>query len=562
VVFESELRQLLLPIRRKQWDIWDAFELAWRAAELSLDPGFDQLICEPHLQEHWKRVGMIPYPHQLSTALKVLKDLGGRAILADEVGLGKTIEAGLIIKEYILRGLVRRFLVLVPASLCLQWCAELQEKFGLVATVAKRSFEFSHYDYVVASLDTAKRPDNRAAILERPFDLLAVDEAHKLKNVATQNWQFVNGLPKRFFLLITATPLQNDLKELFNLITLLRPGQLGTYRTFKRHFTEDKRRPKNAGELKRLLSEVMIRNRRSAAIQLPPRRVANLVLAPSAPERELYEGVTAFVREEYRRSKGMTNILPLMTLQREVCSSSFAAAVTLYKMCAGTNLECHQRLLELLNLAREIQENAKMDQVLAIVGATGEKVLVFTEFLATQAYIRHRLAQAGVTTLAFDGHMSGPKRDYVRCLFRDQPGCRVLVSTESGGEGLNFQFCNIIINYDLPWNPMRLEQRIGRIHRLGQTRDVYVHNLSTAGTIEAHLLILLQEKLAMFQAVLGDIHRAVNQVAGDQGLEARIFQILAKTKDEEELRHGLDDLGESLKTAANHPPEEEIDRWL
>ena len=139
---------------------------------------------------------MVPYPHQLETAVRVLKEMGGRAILADEVGLGKTIEAGLIIKEYILRGLVRRFLILVPASLCMQWSAELQEKFALSTVIAKRSFEFSHYDYVIASLDTAKRPDNREEILKRPFDLLVVDEAHKLKNTSTQNWQFVNGLPK------------------------------------------------------------------------------------------------------------------------------------------------------------------------------------------------------------------------------------------------------------------------------------------------------------------------------------------------------------------------------
>ncbi|MCL6614870.1 MAG: DEAD/DEAH box helicase [Firmicutes bacterium] len=299
IVFDTELRHLLLLMRRREWDTWEAFLLSWRAAELALDPGFDRLLSPIHLQDHWKRVGMIPYPHQLETALRVVREMGGRAILADEVGLGKTIEAGLVIKEYVLRGMVRRFLILVPASLCLQWSAELQEKFCLPTIIARRPFEFTHYDQVVASLDTAKRPENRAAILARPFDLVAVDEAHKLKNAATQNWRFVNDLPKRYFLLITATPLQNDLKELFNLITLLRPGQLGTYHSFRRRFVAEGRRPKNAGELKGLLAEIMIRNRRTAALQLPPRRVENLILAPSRPERELYEGVTALVREEY-----------------------------------------------------------------------------------------------------------------------------------------------------------------------------------------------------------------------------------------------------------------------
>ncbi|MGE5549548.1 MAG: DEAD/DEAH box helicase [Bacteroidota bacterium] len=562
VQFDSDLRALLLAIRRKQWDTWDAFTLAWRAAELSLDPGFGRLICQPHLQEHWKRVGMVPYPHQLETALRVLKQMGGRAILADEVGLGKTIEAGLIIKEYILRGMVRRFLILVPASLCMQWSAELQEKFALTTVIAKRSFEFSHYDYVIASLDTAKRPDNREEILRRPFDLLVVDEAHKLKNTTTQNWQFVNGLPKRFFLLLTATPLQNDLKELFNLITLLRPGQLGTYRSFKRRFVEDKHRPKNAGELKGLLAEVMVRNRRSAAIQLPPRRVENVILEPIAAERDLYLGVTEFVREEYRRTKGMANLLPLITLQREVCSSSFAAAVTLYKMCAGTNLEHHARLLELLDLAQRIKENAKMQQVLAILARADDKVIIFTEFLATQAAIRHRLAQAGFTSLPFDGHMSGSKKDYMRCLFRDQPGCRVMVCTESGGEGLNFQFCHTLINYDLPWNPMRLEQRIGRVHRLGQVHPVTIYNLSTAGTVEAHLLVLLKEKLAMFQMVLGDLHRAIAKVAGDGGFESQVFQIITGAESERDIAAGFASLGDALRAAVEHPPEEEWEKWL
>ncbi|NLG84878.1 MAG: DEAD/DEAH box helicase [Firmicutes bacterium] len=562
IVFDSTLAHLLLPMRRREWDTWEAFLLAWRAAELSIAPETD-LLTPLYLGEHWRRIGMIPYTHQLETARKVIREMGGRAILADEVGLGKTIEAGLIIKEYLLRGMIRRFLVLAPASLCLQWAAELQEKFCLSTVIARRPFEFTHYDFVVASLDTAKRAENRAAVMAHPFDLVAVDEAHKLKNTATQNWQFVNALPKRFFLLITATPLQNDLKELFNLITLLRPGQLGTYRSFRRHFVAEGRRPKNTAELKTLLAEVMIRNRRRDTLRLPPRQAENIVLAPSPAERTLYEGVTSFVREGYRRAKGkMAGLLPLLTLQREVCSSSFAAAVTLYKMCAGTELEGDRRLVELLELARGIAENVKMEKVLAILEATEEKVIVFTEFLATQAYIRHRLARAGIPSLPFDGHMSGPKRDYIRCLFRDSRDFRVLVSTESGGEGLNFQFCHIMINYDLPWNPMRLEQRIGRLHRLGQTKPVIIYNLSTAGTVEAHLLRLLQEKLAMFQTVLGELPRAMVGLGGEKGFEARLFKILAEANDETELQEGLEAMGEELRALLGGPAEGGMEEWL
>ena len=562
VVYEDDLGKLLYVMRRKPWDTWESFLLSWRAAELSLDPGFDRLICEPHLQEHWKRVGMIPYQHQLATALRVLKHMGGRAILADEVGLGKTIEAGLILKEYILRGLVRRFLILVPASLCLQWASELQEKFLIPTIIAKHAADFSHCDSVIASIDMAKRADNYAEIIKRPLDLIVVDEAHKLKNTSTLNWKFVNSLPKRFFLLITATPLQNNLKELFNLITLLRPGQLGSYRSFKRHFVAGKHRPKNATELKQLLAEVMIRNKHSSAITLPARHVQSIILTPGAEERDLYAGVTDFVREEYHRAKGTANVLTLLTLQREVCSSSFAAAVTLYKMCAGTHLEYHRKLVELLDRAQQIKENAKMDQVLAILQTTGDKVLIFTEFLATQAYIRHRLAQAGIGSLPFDGHMSGSKKDWTKCLFRDLQNCQVLVSTESGGEGLNFQFSHIMINYDLPWNPMRLEQRIGRIHRLGQTREVMIYNLSTAGTIEAYLVSLLEEKFEMFRMVLGDVERAVAKAGGDRGFEAEIFRILAEAKNDGQLQQGLVDFGETIRAALAEPTVEEVDRWV
>ncbi|HEX7714171.1 MAG TPA: DEAD/DEAH box helicase, partial [Bacillota bacterium] len=242
----NDFTEFLLLMHRKRWDSWDAFVLNQRAEALGLSQGFEELLVLTHLAEHWRQNGVIPYPHQIETVRKVISQMRGRAILADEVGLGKTIEAGMILKEYLLRGLVKRFLILTPAALCRQWEAELREKFAIPVLIARREYDWNHYDFLLASMDTAKKESHRTEILKGYFDMIIVDEAHKLKSTVTQNFQFVQGIQKKFFLLLTATPLQNDLKELFNLITLLRPGQLGNYRQFKQKFTKDKRTPQNA----------------------------------------------------------------------------------------------------------------------------------------------------------------------------------------------------------------------------------------------------------------------------------------------------------------------------
>src|SRR5690554_3083314 len=322
-LFEEELNN-------EAWDTWEAFTLRVRAEELALRQDFEELLILTRLKDRWERAGLIPYDHQVATVKRVIGEMRGCAILADEVGLGKTIEAGMIIKEYILRGLVKKVLILTPASLCRQWAAELSQKFALYPVIARGPMDWKRYDLIICSLDTAKQADNRRELQAIPFDLVVVDEAHKLKNPATLNHRLVSGLKKRFFLLLTATPFQNDLKELFNLISLLRPGQLGNFRAFRRRFMKDKRETKNTAELRSLLQEVMIRNRRGPRIQLPPRRVATLPLLPSPAEKEFYHAVTDFVRKEYRRQQqAAVNPLTLLTLQREVCSSSFAAAGTL-----------------------------------------------------------------------------------------------------------------------------------------------------------------------------------------------------------------------------------------
>ena len=252
----------------------------------------------------------------------------GQAILADEVGLGKTIEAGLILKEYLLRGLVKKVLILTPANLLWQWYHELYEKFDISPGIQRTEWDWSYSDILIASLDTAKREPHASHILGIPYDLLIIDEAHKLKNSSTLSYRFVNAVQKKYCLMLTATPIQNDLKELYNLIGLIKPGQLGSYRSFKSRFIQDKRTPKNPQELKELLSQVMVRNRRDeGTVQFTQRIVHPIIVSLTSKEHELYNRVTQFVRARGRRS-GLQNILPLITLQREVCSTFMATALT------------------------------------------------------------------------------------------------------------------------------------------------------------------------------------------------------------------------------------------
>lgn len=563
--FFTDPAEIIKGIHRQEWDSWAAFRLRVRAAELALFTGFDgQLLIYPHLQERWRQVGLVPYPHQEATVKRVISELRGRAILADEVGLGKTIEAGMIIKEYTLRGLAKKILILTPASLCRQWAAELSQKFALYPVLAKGDFNWERYDLVIASLDLAKQEKHRKVIENLYYDLLVVDEAHKLKNPSTKNWQLVSGIRKKFFLLLTATPLQNDLKELFNLISLLRPGQLGSYRQFKRNFMADKRTAKNPEELRSLLGQVMIRNKRGPQIKLPPRKVATMPLTPAPAEQELYQQVTAFVKAEYRKGeRAKVNPLTLITLQREVCSSSFAAVTTLYNLAQKAAETDAEKIVALMELGRQLKENTKMNLVEEILRQTGdEKVIIFTEFLATQRYIHARLKRNGILALTFDGSMSASKKDFTLGRFRRDPASRVLICTESGGEGVNLQFCRTMINYDLPWNPMRLEQRIGRIHRLGQTREVYIYNLVTKGTIEEHLLKLLLEKIRLFEMVIGDMERIVNYFAREKSFESRVMGALVAAEDEGELSRNLERLGDEILTRLNQPGSLSIDDLL
>ena len=543
------------------------YRLLLQAEAIQLSRGFDRLLALEELDvEH--------YQHQIDTALRALNQMRGRALLADEVGLGKTIEAGIIMKELIQRGLVRTVLVLTPASLTEQWREELEGKFHESFTVVNtakqwRELQTAEDGRWLASLDRAKRKDQSDAILAREYDLLIVDEAHKLKNRSTLAWKFVNQIRKRYVLMLTATPVQNDLMELYSLITILAPGQLGTVRGFRGHFLHqsDTRRPKNAPSLRRLLNDIMIRNRRSKVdVAFPRRRAAIYHLSLSEPEWRLYADVTDYIRRRFRSVDSDKHLrLTLMTLQRELSSSPQAVASTLRKMVQDTahGERARAELLGFLQQAEAIPRGRKLDAVREILERYPGKFLIFTEYRRTLDVILQALGEWGISAVGFHGGLNIHQKEAAVAGFRgepgpdgegagkngDEPGVRVMVSTESGAEGRNLQFCHQLINYDLPWNPMRVEQRIGRLHRLGQERDVTIFNLSCNETIEAHVIDLLARKIRMFELVIGELDMILGNVEGAKSFEDLLRQAWQSSQDEVDLRDRIDEIGGILVRA-------------
>lgn len=521
------------------------FALRRQADALAASGRFDRLLMED------APLTISLYEHQRAAVLRVLREMHGRAILADEVGLGKTIEAGVILKEYLLRGLIRRALILVPASIVSQWRHELQTSIGIPVAVATKPGAWGEHPIVLASLDTAKRNENRKEISEIFWDLVIIDEAHRLKNRSTVNWQFVNGLKKTFCLLLTATPIQNDLRELYNLVTLLKPGQLKTYAAFKREFTIDKRSPRNIPRLQSLLREVMVRTtRRQTLIRFPKRQAENLLTSMGTEEEAFYRAALSFGRQLYAQlPKRERNLLPLVLLLREACSSPQAALRTLRVMRGHpkwgrlSSAAVWEELEQLLLQVRMPSKVQLIDQV--VDRYSSEKLLIFTEFRATQRMLADHLTHRGLNVQLFHGGLSSEEKDLAVRMF--QGPSQVLISTEAGGEGRNLQFCHILVNYDLPWNPMRVEQRIGRVHRLGQTRDVCLLNCCTQQTIEAYVLGLLDQKIGLFRQVIGELDIILAEM--DDGFESTLGEMILSSRDDVELEQWINAFGGRLEQA-------------
>ncbi len=535
------------------------YYLRQQAVQLSLSPGFDTLLSLNAV----RNIETLDY--QVETVKHVLKNMRGRALLCDEVGLGKTIEAGLILMEYLLRGLVRRVLILTPPSLAEQWRTEMHTKFNLdFMMYDDREFRENKkawhvFERIIVSLDTAKRVGRQEAILAESFDMVIVDEAHHLKNRSTQAYRFVSQLKKKYILLLTATPVENNLEELFNLITLLTPGQLETATAFKRKYVTrgDPLKPQNSAELKQLIREVMVRNRRSETGAIRTRRRAEVVeIALTSDEMAFYRRMTAFIRGHYLTEKTTSatgiNQIVLKTLQREIGSSIEAVLPTLQKMATReTNPDDLRRLLAtLVKQGQRIEGRGKLAGLLRLLEKTTEKAVIFTSFMATQGLLARTLREKGYAVAELHGRMKRSEKEKQIGFFATQ--AQFLVSTDTGSEGRNLQFCRILINFDLPWNPMRIEQRIGRLHRIGQTKEVLIYNFSAKETVEAHILELLDAKINMFQLVIGELGMILGNIKEKRDFEDLILDIWARAGDDLTVQAEIDDLGNQILAAKEH----------
>jgi len=333
--------------------------------------------------------------------------------------------------------------------------------------------------------------------------------------------------------------VQNNLEELFNLVTLLEPGLLSTSRRFQKHFVDrkDKLTPKNVDELHALLAEVMVRNRRSTVgLQFTRRWAKTEYLSPSAPERELYRDVTEFVRSRLKTAKttegtpsgGSLNRMALLTLQMALGSSSKAAAGTLRKVSEHPKLAAGDRkkLVNLADRAETQDASTKADRLVRLVDEFGDKMVIFTQFRATQELLMTRLREAGRDVAVFHGGLSRLEKEAAVNRFRGP--AQLLLCTEAGSEGRNLQFAHAVCNFDLPWNPMKIEQRIGRLSRIGQARDVHVFNLVAAGTVEATVLHLLEAKLNMFELVVGEIDMILGNLDDDREFQDVVADLMGR----------------------------------
>jgi len=583
--------EILNRLRNGSFEDSLAFDLRVRAEELSLCRGLGYLYSSMA-----SKVKLLP--HQVFTVYTVTNDMRGRALLADEVGLGKTIEACMILKELAFRNLVERVLVLVPSSLATQWRDELLEKFDeeFIIYNSKKREElekeggniWSKNSKIICSIDTAKQEKHIEDIRQVGWDILIVDESHKLKNSETLRHRLVREVPSRFLLFLTATPLQNNLIELYNQVYLLDSKLLGSLDSFKMLFADDVKglRPTKTGELKRRLHNIMLRTKRKDAIGVVfTRRIGESVLLDMSPEeRLLYEEVTEYVKEAYSPQ----NAFVLMIFERMASSSSFAIRDSLEKRIdklrreltgeatseldileeeidleyedvedyqeESRNAQVIRKELERLQwihkLAENISTNTKGEKLRTLLSElnlkqSGEKLLIFTEFRSTQSYLYDLLVEEGYSVAIFNGSLSATEKDEAVRSFRENR--QIMISTEAGGEGRNLQFCHLMVNYDLPWNPMRVDQRIGRLHRIGQENDVKIFNFSYANTIEEYVLNLLQNKIKLFEEVIGELDLILGEISDN--FELTIMKILVESANRQELIENIEKLGERIERA-------------
>lgn len=586
-------------------------------------------------------------PHQVDAAMFAVKSpLNNGAILADEVGLGKTIEAGLVLSQYWAER-KRKIILIVPASLRMQWRQELDDKF-YIDSILMESKEFNQLrkngsinpfevsnKVVICSYDFASR---KAAELKAVnWDLVIMDEAHRLRNVyKTSNVtgnrlkSALNGKKK---LLLTATPLQNNLMELYGLVSIIDDHVFGDAKTFREMYVTVNNTEIRNRNLKKRLHPFCQRTLRSQVTEYV--RYTNRIpilqeYTPSADEEKLYNFISDYLQTDklYALPEGQRTLIT-MVLRKLLASSSFAISGTLNSLIERLNnlllgveseldIEDYDTIDELKDsfddeenitaeliqdregiikelaqleeyakLAQSITENSKGENLLTALHKGFDeteklggqrKAVIFTESRRTQDYLYNLLSNNGYAgQIVFlngsnsdadskrilnewkerhknDGRVSGSRTADIKAAvveeFKDRAS--ILIGTEAAAEGINLQFCSLLVNYDLPWNPQRIEQRIGRCHRYGQKNDVVVINfLNRKNAADVRVYQLLDQKFRLFSGVFGSSDEVLGSIESGVDFEKRIAGIYQKCKTSDEITQKFDELQEEMAEAIN-----------
>ncbi|MDW8030312.1 MAG: DUF3883 domain-containing protein [Candidatus Bipolaricaulota bacterium] len=546
-----------------------------------------------------------PLPHQIEAVyFYILKNPKIRFLLADDPGAGKTIMAGLLLKELKYRGLAQRILIVVPGHLKDQWLRELKERFDESFVVVDRAVMnatwgrnvWCEHSHVITSMDFAKQDDVMAALAEARWDMTIVDEAHKLaayrygdKITKRERYRLGELLSRtsQFLLFLTATPHRGDPENFRLFLDLLEPGFFASIEVL----AQSVRDRDNPLFLRRLKEDLCDFERRPL---FPKRYVFTIPYYLSDEEKQLYNAVTTYVERAYNKALAAEKrnvAFALLILQRRLASSVRAVRRSLERRTARlkellrvgqwlaereeidedaledseelerlrqeeefverlTAAETHEELQaeiaqleELIRLAKQAERREierKLEELRKVMEEerlrqTGEKLLIFTESRETLEYLVEKLRSWGYSVVGLHGGLNLDARIRAEHEFREH--AQVMVSTEAGGEGINLQFCSLMVNYDIPWNPNRLEQRMGRIHRYGQTREVHIYNLVALDTREGKVLDALFRKLAQIQEALGSdrVFDVIGEVLPGRSLKELIVEAIANRRTLDEI---------------------------